>query len=125
MPRSLLIQILSLVLIAGCTERASETVPPMAPGNINWPGHSNSPDESGYSPLTEIHRGNVAELGLAWSLDLPGEQTLESTPIQVDGVIYFTGSTADVYAVDALSGYLEWGVLENRHWRRPLGWPDL
>src|SRR3546814_4958448 len=41
-------------------------------------------------------------------MDLPGERTLEATPLAVDGVIYFTGSYAGVYAVDAASGKLLW-----------------
>src|SRR3546814_11103144 len=41
-------------------------------------------------------------------MDLPGERTLEATPLAVDGVIYFTGSHAGVYAVDAASGKLLW-----------------
>jgi quinohemoprotein ethanol dehydrogenase len=74
----------------------------------NWPGHGNGPDQSGYSRLEQIHRGNVRKLGLVWSLNLPGEEMLEATPIEVDGTLYFTGSKADVYAVDALSGKLLW-----------------
>jgi quinohemoprotein ethanol dehydrogenase len=47
-------------------------------------------------------------LGLAWSLDLPDEHVLEATPLAVDGVLYFTGSYAAVYAVDAVTGKLLW-----------------
>ena len=65
-------------------------------------------DEADYSRLAEIHTGNVSRLGLAWSLDLPGEVTLEATPLAVDGVLYFSGSYAAVYAVDAASGKLLW-----------------
>ncbi len=90
-----------------CAGLATAASPP-APANVNWPGHGNGPDESGYSPLAQINRDSVGKLGLAWSLDLPGEQTLEATPIEVDGIIYFTGSRADVYAVDARSGKLLW-----------------
>ncbi|MBW8783628.1 MAG: PQQ-dependent dehydrogenase, methanol/ethanol family [Novosphingobium sp.] len=79
-----------------------------ASGEVDWPGHGNGPDETGYSPLAQIDTNNVARLGLAWSLDLPGEVTLEATPIEVGGTLYFTGSNADVYAVDAHSGHLRW-----------------
>src|SRR5581483_7195457 len=58
--------------------------------------------------LTQIDRGNVARLGLAWSLDLPGEQSLEATPLEIGGVLYFTGSFADVYAVSVDTGKLLW-----------------
>jgi len=73
----------------------------------NWSSH-NGVDEDAYSPLERITRANLEDLGLAWSLDLPGEQSLEATPLAVDGVLYFTGSHAVVYAVDALTGKLEW-----------------
>jgi quinohemoprotein ethanol dehydrogenase len=74
----------------------------------NWPGHNGGADESSYSRLDRINRSNITRLGLAWSLDLPGEASLEATPLAVDGVLYFTGSYAAVYAVDGASGKLLW-----------------
>jgi len=38
----------------------------------------------------------VGQLGLAWSLELPGEHSLEATPLEVAGVIYFPGSMGTV-----------------------------
>jgi quinohemoprotein ethanol dehydrogenase len=74
----------------------------------DWPGHSGAPDESGYSQLDEINTGDIGRLGLVSSLDLPGEVTLEATPLAVAGVLYFTGSYATVYAVEAATGRLLW-----------------
>jgi quinohemoprotein ethanol dehydrogenase len=74
----------------------------------NWAGHNGGADEDAYSALGRINRSNVRKLGLAWSLDLPGEQSLEATPIAVNGVLYFTGSHCAVYAVDAVGGKLLW-----------------
>jgi quinohemoprotein ethanol dehydrogenase len=74
----------------------------------NWPSHGDRYHETGYSSLEEINTGNIAKLSLAWSLDLPGKSTLEATPLAIDGVLYFTGSYAVVYAVDAASGKLLW-----------------
>jgi quinohemoprotein ethanol dehydrogenase len=79
-----------------------------ASGNTNWAGHGGSPDETAYSELKQIDRSNAGRLGLAWFLDLPGERTLAATPIAVDGVLYFTGSLATVYAVEGVSGKLLW-----------------
>ena len=59
---------------------------------------------------------NIGRLGLAWSLDLPGEQSLEATPLAVDGVLYFTGSFSDVYAVSVATGKLLWKH-ETEVWR--------
>jgi len=74
----------------------------------DWPNHGGGLDESGYSRLGQINGGNVKRLGLAWSLDLPGEVTLEATPLAVNGVLYFTGSYAAVYAVNGVTGKLLW-----------------
>jgi quinohemoprotein ethanol dehydrogenase len=78
----------------------------------NWPSHDwpshNSANEDAYSALDRIDKSNVKSLGLEWSLDLEGEQSLEATPLAVDGVLYFTGSHAAVYAVDAATGKLKW-----------------
>jgi quinohemoprotein ethanol dehydrogenase len=74
----------------------------------NWPDVGGNADESSFSQLRDIDVGNIERLGLAWALDLPGEGTLEATPIAVDGVLYFTGSYADVYAVDVSTGALLW-----------------
>jgi quinohemoprotein ethanol dehydrogenase len=74
----------------------------------NWSSHGGGTDESGYSRLDAIAVSNVKNLGLASFLDLPGEVSLEATPLAIDGVLYFTGSYAAVYAVDAVTGKLLW-----------------
>jgi quinohemoprotein ethanol dehydrogenase len=74
----------------------------------NWPAVGGAADEAAYSQLTQLDTGNVARLGLAWSLELPDEVTLEATPLAVDGTVYFSGGYAEVYAVDAATGKLLW-----------------
>jgi quinohemoprotein ethanol dehydrogenase len=75
---------------------------------VGWPYHNGSSDETSYTALAQIDRHDVGRLGLAWYLDLPDEQMLEATPLAVDGVLYFTGSRATVYAADAVHGNLLW-----------------
>ena len=58
-------------------------------------------------------RGQNLALLRSWNvtdqqLDLPGEQSLEATPLEIGGVLYFTGSFADVYAVSVETGHLLW-----------------
>jgi quinohemoprotein ethanol dehydrogenase len=79
-----------------------------SPPDFDWPHYGGQTDEAGHAPLAQIDRSNVSRLGLAWSLDLPGEQALEATPLAIDGVLYFTGSFADVYAVSVETGRLLW-----------------
>ena len=73
-----------------------------------WPAYGRTPDEQRFSPLEQVNAGNVAGLGLDWALDIPDATTLVSTPLMVDGVIYFSGDRAIVRAVDARSGRLLW-----------------
>jgi quinohemoprotein ethanol dehydrogenase len=74
----------------------------------NWPAPGGAADEAGFSRLAEIDTSNTGRLGLTWSLDLVGQVTLEATPLAVDGVLFFSGSYAAVYAVDAVTGKLLW-----------------
>ncbi len=76
--------------------------------NANWCSHGGTHDESNYSALNQINSSSIDRLGLAWSLDLKGEVSLEATPLAIDGKLYFTGSASDVYAVDALTGRMLW-----------------
>lgn len=76
--------------------------------NVNWSGYGDDTNEQRFSPLREINPSNVRQLGLAWSLDLDGETSLEATPLEVDGVLYFSGSLASVYAVDSRTGRMLW-----------------
>jgi quinohemoprotein ethanol dehydrogenase len=77
-------------------------------GAENWLAHNADASESAYSRLEAINVRTIGRLGLAWSMDLPGETSLEATPLAVDGVLYFTGSHASVYAVDGATGRLLW-----------------
>jgi quinohemoprotein ethanol dehydrogenase len=81
---------------------------PEAPERYDWPHYGGQYDEAGYAALDSIHTGNVGDLGLAWSLELPGQHSLEATPLAVDGVLYFTGSYGDVFAVSVETGQLLW-----------------
>jgi quinohemoprotein ethanol dehydrogenase len=81
---------------------------PMVGTGADWPNHGGGVDETGYSQLNQITTANATKLGLAWSLDLPGEASLEATPLAIKGVLYFTGSYAAVYAVDGATGKLLW-----------------
>jgi quinohemoprotein ethanol dehydrogenase len=74
----------------------------------NWPEHGGDAATTSFSRLNQIKASNISQLGLQWFLDLPGEVTLEATPLAVDGMLYFTGSYAGVYAVDAASGKIVW-----------------
>jgi quinohemoprotein ethanol dehydrogenase len=74
----------------------------------NWLSYGRTYSEQRFSPLSQIDTSNVGKLGLAWSLDLPTDRSLLSTPLVVDGVLYFTGTFSVTRAVDAKTGKLLW-----------------
>jgi quinohemoprotein ethanol dehydrogenase len=66
-----------------------------------------------YSPLAQINASNVARLGFAWEFRgffVRGgiHRGMESNPVFVDGVLYFSGPWGNAYSVDARSGRLLW-----------------
>ena len=78
------------------------------PSGAHWLGFGRTYDEQRFSPLARIDTATVRDLAVDWYIDLPGERGLVSTPLVVDGVLYFIGSLNVVRAVDATSGALLW-----------------
>ena len=74
----------------------------------NWAAFGRTFSETHYSPLTEINRQTIDRLGLAWSFDLSDYVFTASTPLAVDGTIYFAANFSEVHAIDARSGSLLW-----------------
>ncbi|HEX4997180.1 MAG TPA: pyrroloquinoline quinone-dependent dehydrogenase, partial [Terriglobia bacterium] len=79
-----------------------------------WRAYGGDEGSTRYTPLDQINRDNIANLRVAWvwksdSL-LPNPQTSsETTPIMVNGVIYFSmDQKRFIVAVDAASGETIW-----------------
>ncbi len=105
------------LLLAACSGSGTPQSDAGLGASDDWTAVGGAADEAGYSRLTEIDSASISKLGLAWSLDLPGEVTLEATPLAVGGTLYFTGSYAKVYAVDGASGKLLW-QFDPETWKR-------
>src|SRR5207237_8207715 len=73
-----------------------------------WRSYGHDYTNQRYSPLAQINTSNVARLKLAWKHDTrPGRVPLvdglfkqETTPIVVDGVLYYTYPGPQVFALD-------------------------
>ncbi len=65
-----------------------------------------------YSPLDQINAGNVRDLAVAW-IHVPGRSTrgLQSMPLAVDGVLYYTGSHSRTFALDGATGKVIWSYI--------------
>jgi quinohemoprotein ethanol dehydrogenase len=73
----------------------------------NWPAFGRTFSEDHYSPLAQINEGNIARLGLAWSLNLDVSNSI-TAPLAVDGVVYLGAGHGVVYAADARTGRQLW-----------------
>ena len=74
----------------------------------DWLAYGRTTSEQRFSPLTQIHDGNVAELRPDWVLELDDKTGLASTPLVVDGRMFFIRSMNRVMSVDATSGEVLW-----------------
>src|SRR6185312_9498731 len=61
-----------------------------------------------YSSLSQITWQNVKNLRAQWAVQMPGNGTLEATPLVVDGVMYTSGPAGQVFALDAATGRQIW-----------------
>src|SRR5262249_25615799 len=61
------------------------------PKRGTWPTYDGTPSGNRFSPLDQIHTGNVTGLAPHWIFPIPGApRALEVTPVVVDGVMYVT-----------------------------------
>jgi quinohemoprotein ethanol dehydrogenase len=74
----------------------------------NWLTTGRTYDEQRHSPLNQINRQNVGQLGLAWFADLDTARGQEATPIVIDGTIYVSTAWSMVKAYDGRTGRLLW-----------------
>jgi PQQ-dependent dehydrogenase (methanol/ethanol family) len=74
----------------------------------NWMSHGRTYSEQRFSPLKQINDANVGQLGLAWYYDLDTHRGQESTPLVIDGTMYFTTAWSKVVAVNAATGARLW-----------------
>jgi alcohol dehydrogenase (cytochrome c) len=61
-----------------------------------------------FYPAKQIDRDNVKNLHVAWIFQTDVKESLETSPIVVDGVMYVTTSFSHVYALDAKTGAQLW-----------------
>jgi quinoprotein glucose dehydrogenase len=81
-----------------------------------WSAYGRDAAGSRFSPLAQIHRGNVARLAPAWTFRT-GDATrggmafhaaFEATPLVVDGTMYLSTATGHVFAVTPEDGRQRW-----------------
>src|SRR5208282_2980904 len=82
----------------------------------SWPTYNGDYSGRRFSSLKQIQASNLHSLSLAWSyrITVPGgamrgigEPVIKSTPLMVNGILYFT-IPDHVFAVDARTGLQLW-----------------
>lgn len=73
----------------------------------SWPSYHGDYTGQRHSKLTQITPQNVKNLTLGWAFQTERNATIKSSPILVDGILYFT-IPDNVWAVDARTGQQIW-----------------
>jgi alcohol dehydrogenase (cytochrome c) len=77
------------------------------PPEDSWPLYHGTYTGQRHSQLTQITPQNVGGLTLAWMFQTGQEMEIKSSPLVVDGVVYFTVPD-NLWAVDVRSGHQLW-----------------
>ena len=92
----------------------------------DWLAYGRTHNERRFFPSDQINAGNVTGLKPDWFVELPNDMGLVSTPLVVDGVLYFTGTMNVIRAVDASNGNPIWEydpkVGDVVKGKRQIGW---
>ena len=116
--------------LAGCGGGTEPAAPPSAAAAAapaaqgvaaaDWPSYNRTLAGDRFSPLTEIDRGNVAQLRIDCTYTLPEVSAMQAGPIVVDGTMYFTTDRGS-YAIDAATCAQMWHVERQSSRPSPLG----
>lgn len=78
----------------------------LACAQSDWPSYGNDPGAMRYSPLKQIHTGNVSSLKPAWTFRT-GKPGSEAVPVVINGAMYVNAPDG-VYALVPETGDLLW-----------------
>src|SRR5690348_6048516 len=79
----------------------------MAPAADNWPSYNGDYTGRRFSSLSQITAANVKQLQAQWVFHARNSDSLEVTPVVVNGVMFVTAAN-DAYALDAQTGRTIW-----------------
>ena len=97
---------LAAITLAACASQPA--IGQAQKSSADWPVYGGRPAGDHYSKLTQINRGSVAQLRVAWTYDTGETGGLQTSPIIVDGVLYGCTPSQKIIALDAASGKLLW-----------------
>ena len=89
--------------LAACS--APESSSPVISG---WSTPGGDSGKTFYSPMHQINRDNVEQLGYAWEFDLEVSRGQEATPVIVGDTMVVSTNLGRVYGIDPVSGQERW-----------------
>lgn len=112
---------LARTFLTGLILAFSATAARAASAAKDWPFYLGDQARTHYSPLKQIHRGNVARLQVAWTFDTGEKGEFQSNNLIVEGVLYTASPGRHVIALDASTGKARWRFDPRREHDEPLG----
>ncbi len=79
-----------------------------AGAGANWPAPGGNLENHSFSPLDQVHTGNVGELVPVWVYSTGVEGALETSPVVVGNTLYATTAGGRVLALNAATGEELW-----------------
>src|SRR5262249_32638138 len=84
-----------------------------AGGDVGWRGWGNTPDNMRLSPLTQIDKNNIDQLGRIYTLNFRSIDPIarlgeQSFPVVIGNRLYVTTGEGKTYALDATTGNVIW-----------------
>lgn len=95
----------SVLLLSACQSKITEI------DYTNWSHYGGPEDGSRYSSLAQITKENVSQLEVAWTYntgDATERSQIQCQPIVVNGLLYGSTPTLNVFAVNAATGEEVW-----------------
>jgi quinoprotein glucose dehydrogenase len=86
----------------------SAPLPLPAQKGTSWSEYLGGPDSAHYSPLKQVHKGNVDKLEVAWSYDTGDDLSYTFCPLVVDNIAYVAAKQGSLVALDATTGKELW-----------------
>jgi PQQ-dependent dehydrogenase (methanol/ethanol family) len=100
---------------ASVTSVTQEQLSAAASDENNFLHTNGNYEQTRYYPGKQINTSNVGKLRPAWIFQTEVKESLQTTPIVVDGVMYITTSFNHVYALNARTGEEYW------HYKHKMG----
>ena len=105
----------SMAATAAITPVSQQQLSSAAKDSSNFLATNGNYEQTRFYPNDQINRNNVAHLHPAWIFTTEVKESMETSPIIVNGVMYATTSFSHVYALDAKTGQQIW------HFKPKLG----